>query len=153
ISSLLTRFLFLDHRYDLFVRKSCLHLSVLLLGGLYTNLEELKGRRSVGDVFFKKLGSTVGEKTLCASGSSTAWLKTVGPSGGVDPESFAHSKYIVLWSVNTMTTNLHDWPIIQEAQNNGAKVVVIDKFSTRTPKLQTYISDQDPGSMPRSPWE
>ncbi|MEO9949972.1 MAG: hypothetical protein ABJ360_16585, partial [Roseobacter sp.] len=45
-SSLLTRFLFLDHRYDLFVRKSCLHLSVLLLGGLYTNLEELKGRRS-----------------------------------------------------------------------------------------------------------
>ncbi|MEO9651421.1 MAG: hypothetical protein ABJ360_06590, partial [Roseobacter sp.] len=46
ISSLLTRFLFLDHRYDLFVRKSCLHLSVLLLGGLYTNLEELKGRRS-----------------------------------------------------------------------------------------------------------
>ncbi|MFT5743543.1 MAG: hypothetical protein ACI86S_001613, partial [Paracoccaceae bacterium] len=31
---------FLDHRYDLFVRKSCLHLSVLLLGGLYTNLEE-----------------------------------------------------------------------------------------------------------------
>ncbi|SFK37114.1 hypothetical protein SAMN05444421_1141, partial [Celeribacter marinus] len=26
---------------DLFVRKSCLHLSVLLLGGLYTNLEEL----------------------------------------------------------------------------------------------------------------
>ncbi|MBB5724090.1 hypothetical protein FHS72_003747, partial [Loktanella ponticola] len=25
---------------DLFIRKSCLHLSVLLLGGLYTNLEE-----------------------------------------------------------------------------------------------------------------
>ncbi|MFT6424672.1 MAG: hypothetical protein ACJAYH_002390 [Celeribacter sp.] len=40
VRSLLTSFLFLDHRYDLFVRKSCLQLSVLLLGGLYTNLEE-----------------------------------------------------------------------------------------------------------------
>lgn len=40
IGGLLAGFLFLDHRYDLFVRKSRLHLSVLLLGGPYTNLEE-----------------------------------------------------------------------------------------------------------------
>jgi hypothetical protein len=40
IGGLLTSFLFLDHSYDLFVCKLCLHLSVLLLGGLYTNLEE-----------------------------------------------------------------------------------------------------------------
>ena len=40
ISGLLSRFLFLDNCYDLFVRKSCLHSSVLLLGGPYTNLEE-----------------------------------------------------------------------------------------------------------------
>ena len=40
IGGLLARFLLLDHRNDLLVRKSCLHLSVLLLGGLYTNLEE-----------------------------------------------------------------------------------------------------------------
>ena len=33
-------FLLFDHPVDLFVCKSCLHLSVLLLGGLYTNLEE-----------------------------------------------------------------------------------------------------------------
>lgn len=40
IGSLLASFLFIDHHYDLFVRKSRLHLSVLFLGGLYTNLEE-----------------------------------------------------------------------------------------------------------------
>ncbi|CAN0302602.1 unnamed protein product, partial [Chrysoparadoxa australica] len=91
----------------------------------------------VGDAFFNKLGATVAEKTFCASGSSTAWLMTVGPSGGVDPESFAYSKYIVLWGVNTMTTNLHHWPIIQEARNNGAKVVVIDPVSPRTAKADS----------------
>ncbi len=40
ISSLLASFLFLDQRYDLFIRETCLHLSLLLLDGLYTNLEE-----------------------------------------------------------------------------------------------------------------
>ena len=43
-----------------------------------------------GDPFFNRLGSTVNEKTFCASGSSTAWLLTRGPTGGVDPESFVH---------------------------------------------------------------
>ena len=37
-SGLLTSFLFFDHRYYLFVRKSCLHLSVLLSGQLQINL-------------------------------------------------------------------------------------------------------------------
>jgi hypothetical protein len=40
VSSLLASFLFLDHCNDLFIRESCLHLSVRVLGGLYTNLEE-----------------------------------------------------------------------------------------------------------------
>ncbi|MDB4197353.1 hypothetical protein N9777_03585, partial [Ascidiaceihabitans sp.] len=40
VSGLLTRFLLFDHPYDLFVCKSCLHLSVLFWGGLYTNLED-----------------------------------------------------------------------------------------------------------------
>ena len=44
-----------------------------------------------GDPFFNRLGTTVNEKTFCASGSSTAWLLTHGPTGGVDPESFVHA--------------------------------------------------------------
>ncbi|SMX31456.1 hypothetical protein OCA8868_00370 [Octadecabacter ascidiaceicola] len=46
VSGLLARFLFLDHRNELFVRKSCLHLSDLFLGGLHTNLEAFWGLRS-----------------------------------------------------------------------------------------------------------
>lgn len=60
-----------------------------------------------GDPFFNRLGSTVNEKTFCTSGSSTAWLLTHGPTGGVDPESFVHCKYIVIWACNTISTNLH----------------------------------------------
>ena len=40
-----------------------------------------------GDAFFNRLGATIGEKCYCESGSSTAWIMTVGPTGGLDVES------------------------------------------------------------------
>jgi len=62
----------------------------------YLGNEGLVQGLTAGDAFFNCLGSTVNEKTFCASGSSTAWLLTVGPTGGVDSESFVHSRYIVM---------------------------------------------------------
>ena len=41
-----------------------------------------------GDAFFARLGATVTERTFCGEGSCTAWLLTIGPTAGVDPESF-----------------------------------------------------------------
>jgi anaerobic selenocysteine-containing dehydrogenase len=87
-----------------------------------------------GDAFFNRLGATISEKTFCASGSSTGYLMTVGPTGGVDPESFVHSRYIVIWGLNTVSTNLHQWPIYLEARARGAKIVVIDPQRSRTAK-------------------
>lgn len=91
-----------------------------------------------GDAFFNRLGSTVAEKTYCESGSSTAWLMTVGPTGGLDLESPAYAKFIIVWGMNMVSTNLHAWPFIVEAQKNGAKVVVIDPVSTRTAKQAAW---------------
>jgi anaerobic selenocysteine-containing dehydrogenase len=93
----------------------------------YLGNEGLVQGLTAGDAFFNKLGSTVNEETFCASGSSTAWLLTVGPTG-VDPESFVHSKYIVIWACNSISTNLHHWPFVLEARKRGAKVVVIDSY-------------------------
>ncbi|MFM7085043.1 MAG: molybdopterin-dependent oxidoreductase [Hyphomicrobium sp.] len=99
-----------------------------------------------GDPFFNKLGSTVNEKTFCASGSSTAWLLTVGPTGGVDPESFVHSKFIVIWACNSISTNLHHWPFVLEAQKKGAKIVVIDSYKSRTAKAADWHLCPKPGT-------
>ncbi len=99
-----------------------------------------------GDPFFNRLGTTVNEKTFCASGSSTAWLLTVGPTGGVDPESFVHAKYIVIWACNSISTNLHHWPFVLEAQKRGAKIVVIDAFRSRTAKAADWHICPKPGT-------
>ncbi len=99
-----------------------------------------------GDPFFNRLGTTVNEKTFCASGSSTAWLLTVGPTGGVDPESFVHARYIVIWASNSISTNLHHWPFVLEAQKRGAKIVVIDAHRSRTAKAADWHICPRPGT-------
>ncbi len=87
---------------------------------------------TVGDPFFNALGTTVTERTFCDGGAITAHVMTLGPTAGVDPESFVHSKYIVIWACNVLSTNLHLQPFIDEAQRNGAKVVCIDPVRHRT---------------------
>ena len=80
----------------------------------------------------------IAEYKMCIRDSScTAWLLTVGPTAGVDPESFIHANYIVIWACNSVSTNLHHWHIIHEAQKKGAKVVVIDSYASKTCLLYT----------------
>lgn len=99
-----------------------------------------------GDAFFNRMGATVTERTFCGEGSCTAWLLTVGPTAGVDPESFAHSKYIVVWACNSVSTNLHHWHTIHEAQKDGAKVVVIDSYASKTAKAADWHIAPKPGT-------
>ena len=99
-----------------------------------------------GDAFFNRLGATVTERTFCGEGSSTAWLLTVGPTAGVDPESFIHAKYIIIWACNSVSTNLHHWHIVKEAQKNGAKLVVIDAYASRTAKEADWHIAPKPGT-------
>jgi anaerobic selenocysteine-containing dehydrogenase len=101
---------------------------------------------TAGDAFFNRLGSTVAEKTYCESGSSTAWIMTVGPTGGLDVESMAYSKYIIVWGMNMLNTNLHAWPFVLEARRKGAKVVVIDPVRTRTAKQADWHIPIKPGT-------
>ena len=98
------------------------------------------------DAFFNKMGATVCERTFCGEGSCTAWLSTVGPTAGLDVESYVHSKYIVLWACNSMSTNLHHWAIVQDAKQKGAKVVVIDAYASKTAKQADWHISPKPGT-------
>ena len=99
-----------------------------------------------GDSFFNKMGATVCERTFCGEGSCTAWLSTIGPTAGLDPESYIHSKYIVIWACNSVSTNLHHWAIVKDAKKKGAKVVVIDSYKSRTAKEADWHICPKPGT-------
>ena len=98
----------------------------------YLGTEGILNGLNVGDPFFNKLGATIAERTYCGTGSATGYAMTIGPAAGVDPESLVHSRYIIIWACNVISTNLHLWPFVAEAQRRGAKVVVIDPVRHRT---------------------
>lgn len=112
----------------------------------YLGHEGLLNGLTVGDAFFNRLGATVTERTMCISCTSTAYLMTYGPTHGTDPDTFRHSKYIILWGCNALSTNVHLWPFIQEARQNGAKLVSIDPVRTRTAKQSDWHLPIRPGT-------
>ena len=112
----------------------------------YLGTEGLLNGLNVGDAFFNRLGASISERTFCASGAITGYMMTVGPTPGTDPESLIHSRYIVIWACNVISTNLHLWPIIAEARRRGAKVVVIDPIRNRTAQQADWHLPIRPGT-------
>ena len=55
-----------------------------------------------------------------------AGTRAVGSIGGSDPESVVESDLIVSWGADLLTTNLHLWPLVEQARARGAKLVVIE---------------------------
>ena len=68
-----------------------------------------------GDRFFNKIGATIGERTFCNSTASKAFSMVAGPTGGLDPESFKHSRLIIIWGMNLLSTSVHHGRIVLDA--------------------------------------
>ncbi|HEX6618541.1 MAG TPA: molybdopterin oxidoreductase family protein [Solirubrobacteraceae bacterium] len=82
--------------------------------------------------FFARLGACRLERTICGQAAAAGQLEAAGTLVGLRPFDLLHSRFIVLWGTNTIVTNLHQWPIVQQARKAGARVVVIDPLRTRT---------------------
>lgn len=65
-----------------------------------------------------------------------------------DRADLVNAKTILVWAANVTDSHPHDWRFIMEAQEKGAKVVVIDpRFTTAASKADQWISIR-PGSDP-----
>ena len=89
--------------------------------------------RYAGDPFFARLGATGVHRDTCGSVASEGVIATNGTTDAMAPEDLIHSKLIIIWGTNTVTTNLHLWSaVIRKARDVGARVVVIDPIRTAT---------------------
>ncbi len=85
----------------------------------------------------RRLWNTLGAShhdpdTICAAAGGAGLTYTLGTAAGMDPETFAESKLILLWGTTTLTSGHHLWKFIQAGRKNGAYVVAIDPIRTRT---------------------
>jgi anaerobic selenocysteine-containing dehydrogenase len=99
-----------------------------------------------GHRFFNKLGATRLERSLCGDTAGAGIAATQGNEIGIDPEDIRYSRFIILWGTNTIVTNLHLWPFIRKAKEQGAKVVVIDPLKTRTAESADWHIRPMPGT-------
>ena len=75
-----------------------------------------------------------------------AIVSIYGRKIGTEPEQFRHSKYIIAWGANIHGNNVHLWPFVEEARRNGAKLVVIDPYRTRTARVADWHIPINPGT-------
>ncbi|MBP2707562.1 molybdopterin oxidoreductase family protein [Microbispora sp. RL4-1S] len=85
-----------------------------------------------GRRFWNVLGASRHDLNICSRAGNVGLRYVNGTPGGMDPETFALSKLILLWGTNTLTSGHHLWKFIQDARAAGAYVVAIDPVRTRT---------------------
>ena len=136
----------LDEIHDRFTGIIDKHGAEAILPFNYLGSQGLLNGMHAGDPFFNGLGASIGERTFCNSGASKAFRMVCGPTGGLDPESFAHSKLIILWGINIVSTAMHHWRFVKDAMKDGAKLIVIDPLRSRTAARADWHVRPRPGS-------
>ena len=96
--------------------------------------------------FFHRLGASQLERAICSAAGEAGLESVLGVKMGTEPEQFRHSKYIIAWASNIHGNNVHLWPFITEARREGAKLVVIDPYRTRTAECADWYLPINPGT-------
>lgn len=96
--------------------------------------------------FFHRLGASQLDRTICSTTGGEAYVSVYGQKLGTDTEHFRHSRLILAWGANIHGNNIHLWPFVEEARRNGAKLVVIDPYRTRTAALADWHISIRPGT-------
>jgi anaerobic selenocysteine-containing dehydrogenase len=97
--------------------------------------------------FFHQLGASRLGQTICSSAGSVGYSYTMGASLGIDPEDTIHSKLIIFWGINAVSTNMHQVALAQRARKeNGAKIVVIDVHKNQTARFADWFIPILPGT-------
>ena len=96
--------------------------------------------------FFRRLGASRLARTVCAAPTGAAATAMYGKMPGVAYEDYAEAKLIVLWGANPSTSGIHIVSHIKKAQQNGARLVVIDPRRTPLARIADLYLPVRPGT-------
>jgi anaerobic selenocysteine-containing dehydrogenase len=81
------------------------------------------------------LGASNLERTICATAGYAGTSMAHGISPEVDPEEWPHARYLLVWGWNPLSTAPHLWRKLLDARKQGARLVVVDPFRSRTARV------------------
>ncbi len=85
---------------------------------------------------FNRLGATQIERSICGP----QWFALSGVTGWpwTDPEHLRDASLVVVWGMDPVSTSIHTWDLIRAARKNGAPLVVIDPYRSRTARYADH---------------
>ena len=104
------------------------------------------GYGSMDRRFFHRLGGSQLDRTICSEAGGVAWNLVYGKKLGTPTEDYKLAKLIVAWGANIHGSNIHLWPMVEQARRNGARLIVIDPYKTRTAALADWHIAIRPGT-------
>ncbi|HEU5016151.1 MAG TPA: molybdopterin oxidoreductase family protein [Roseiflexaceae bacterium] len=81
---------------------------------------------------WNRMGASGLERSICGAAAEAAVEMTLGGRWAPDPRDVLHSKLVIVWGHNPVSTGPHFMPLLRQAQKKGAYVVVIDPRRTQT---------------------
>jgi anaerobic selenocysteine-containing dehydrogenase len=95
---------------------------------------------------WRRFGTSRLARTICAAPTGAANQGLYGKMPGVAYADYPHARLIILWGVNPGASGIHLIPYLREAQNAGARVVVVDPRRTSLAKKADLHLPVRPGT-------
>jgi anaerobic selenocysteine-containing dehydrogenase len=102
--------------------------------------------KHVSDFFFERFGPvTIKRGDICSGAGDAAQIEDFGEEDSHDLFDLLNSRTILLWGKNPHVSSVHLLPVLKQARERGAKLVVIDPVRHRGADLADLAVQPRPG--------
>jgi anaerobic selenocysteine-containing dehydrogenase len=112
----------------------------------YSGTLGMLGYWGMSERFWNKMGAARLGRTICIAADYVAGLYTYGAAAGANIEEIPNMDLVILWGTNIVSTGVHIMPFINQARENGAKIIAIDPRTTRTTAYADWHLTPRPGT-------
>ena len=113
----------------------------------YSGTLGMLGYWAMDQRFWNKMEAARLEQSICIYAAMWAGIHTYGVANGpAVHDAVQEAELIILWGANLVSTGVHAIPFIREAQERGAKLIVIDPRMTRTTMMADWHIQPRPGT-------
>jgi len=116
-----------------------------ILGYSYLGSMGLLDGFGTTQALFNRLGATRLERSIC--GPQWFALSGITRWPWSDPENLPDAKLVVVWGMDPVSTSIHTWELIRRARKeNGAELIVVDPYRSRTTRYADLHLRPNPGT-------
>jgi anaerobic selenocysteine-containing dehydrogenase len=131
---------------DRMQRAKALHGGASILPYSYGGSNGLLTQDNFDARLWRRFGTSRLARTVCAAPTGAANMALYGKMPSITYQDYPEAALIVLWGVNPSASGIHLIPYVREAQQRGAKLVVVDPRSTQMSRAADIHLQLKPGS-------